>query len=84
VSAREPLRLSVCVECLLVLASGVETAEQQRAADGMAARWSGFILAHACPPECEGWFSHRSCEGCGDPLSGERHEAVAWPAEDPS
>lgn len=41
-------------------------------------QWGEAELTINCKEDCEGWFSRMPCEGCGSPLSGDRHPAVAW------
>ena len=70
--------LAVCLDCTFLLANGIETDAEQRAADAMALIWPHADLVLACPEDCEGWFSPEDCDGCGDALGGDRHPAVAF------
>jgi hypothetical protein len=81
------IELSICEDCLMVLANGAETAEQETAAAAMVAKWGdtvitlGSLECDACRGEdgaCEPWFSWRWCEGCGSQLGGNREHATAW------
>ncbi len=76
--------LSVCSDCAQILANGeiddgTDRGEQVAAAIGE--RWADYELVLACPEDCEGGFSSRQCDGCGDILAGDRHPAVAFAAQ---
>lgn len=73
--------LLVCTDCTLLIANGetgngIETDELVAAAQ--VAIWGddAIGLTLNCPEDCDGRFSSRSCDGCGDPLAGDRHPAV--------
>jgi hypothetical protein len=79
-------QIDVCVDCVQVLANGVENDEQARAAEGMARNWPDGQLVLGCAPNCCGedsspWFSWQSCEGCGSPLGGDRMHATWFPPD---
>ena len=73
------LKIAICVDCLFVLANGVETEADRLAAEGMAREWPDSELTINCPETCDGWFSWSGCEGCGSQLGGERHPAAVFP-----
>ena len=80
--ATETYDLSVCVDCLAIMANGTlgaeDAAEDAAHAARMAEQWPGFHLVPACPEDCEGHFSWARCEGCGSSLGGDRHPATAF------
>jgi hypothetical protein len=69
--------LWICVDCLFVVANGVETPDQAKAADAMAVRWPEHIIVPAAQEDEEPHFSWSSCDGCGSSLGGDRERAAA-------
>jgi hypothetical protein len=73
--------LSVCEDCLSLIANGTisddldPTADEAHAAR-MDALWPGEDVETVCPEDCDGWFSWAPCDGCGSTLGGTRHPAV--------
>jgi hypothetical protein len=70
--------LSVCVDCIQLLANGEindgeDTAE--RTGRGLARQW-GDDVAHLFAGDAEFGYSTRACEGCGDADHGDRFAAV--------
>lgn len=74
----ERVDIDICVDCLQILANGVETDEQAQVATNMDKIWGSALITLNCDEECEPPFSHQSCEGCGSDLGGDRHKAVVW------
>jgi hypothetical protein len=74
----EPLKISVCLVCIHLLANG-EFNDGTDAADvagsAMAVTWSGW---HLVPGNEEHGYCTSSCGGCGDTLHGDRFEAFAF------
>lgn len=85
--------LSVCVDCLFLLANGeVQDGEgndiTQEHAHKVRMLWSdteitlGSLECRYCPTEengdCESWFSYLPCNCCGSSLGGDRSHATAW------
>lgn len=86
--------LRICVDCLYVLANGVDSDEQAIAAENMAKLWKNTnITLGALTDECghndatseehaynceQLGFSWSPCDGCGSTLGGDRHAATAW------
>lgn len=71
--------LEVCTVCIHILANGEfndGTDADDKARQGMAKLW-GDDAMHLVAGDGEIAFSAASCDGCGDPLAGERHEAAA-------
>lgn len=70
---------AVCVDCVQVIANGVETSEQAAAAERMATIWSaiGYLVLRFDDPDndFELGFSHYACDGCGSSLGGDRFAA---------
>lgn len=74
------IRIEVCIDCLYVIANGVESDEHEKAAEAMARLWpasEGWSVVYDCPENCDGGFSWQSCDGCDSHLGGDRHPAVA-------
>jgi hypothetical protein len=67
--------VEVCQTCLMTAANGYSPHEWGYTPDlepwGL---WKG-TPGHAAPGDGEGHFSSNPCEGCGDPLGGDRYQA---------
>jgi hypothetical protein len=88
----EPTPIDVCVECVQILANGVDPDEERPetvdAARGLAERWPGedavttpAVTLGRMPDDDEGddpWFAWTACDGCGSTLGGDRHPATGW------
>jgi hypothetical protein len=73
----DPIELSVCVDCVQLLANGEindGTDAAERCADGQLRVW-GPELKHMTLGGEELGFSHESCNGCGNVLGGDRFRA---------
>jgi len=72
--------IEVCVDCLCMLANGVESEEQVETSKLIEARWPWptWQLTINCPEVCDGSFSWQPCEACGSNLGGDRHPVVVW------
>lgn len=70
--------IDICVDCLQILANGVETDEHAQVATDMYKIWGDALITPNCDEECEGHFSNKACEGCGSDLGGDRHKAVVF------
>lgn len=69
--------LEVCTVCINLIANGEYndgTNAAEIASAGIDRIW-GDDAKHLVPGDNEIGFSTRSCETCGDPLHGDRHEA---------
>ena len=70
--------LSVCIDCMMLIANGEGTDEH---ADRVAGQWPDHYLGCGNSDEdgtaCA--FASRRCEGCGSDLGGSRYAAHAWP-----
>lgn len=72
----EPTELSVCADCVYVLANGAENEEQEAAADAIAGRYTAGELV---PGGDDLGFSWSQCEGCLSTLGGDRFTAYYFP-----
>lgn len=70
--------ISICNDCVLIIANGVDSPEQEEIAIAMDKLWGDTQITLNNSEEDEGNFSWESCEGCGSPLGGDRYPAVAW------
>ena len=70
--------LSVCTDCVMMIANGEDNTEEQVHSCRMAIEWAGerFDLTLTDGDE---EFSTSRCDGCGCGLAGYRHNAVAIP-----
>lgn len=77
---KKMIDLEVCTNCLFSLANGPETDEDLEAVKGMLENWPGYDLF---PGDLEDpHFSPWDCEGCGNTLGGDRHQAWALKLEE--
>lgn len=70
--------LEFCPDCVQMIANGEGTDAHSEA---MIELWGEGIngvlgLTLNCPEDCDGYFTWRSCNGCGDTLGGDRHPGV--------
>lgn len=70
--------ISVCVDCMVLIANGDLPDDEERAAEVGAMKGidDGWDVVMSCPDECEGWFSWQPCDACQSSLGGDRHPAV--------
>lgn len=86
----EPLALEVCHNCTYIIACGdctdcmgIDRPGCVRC-NSLAASWGvnitlGSTECKDCATgDCEPWFSTSTCQGCGDPLAGNRYHATGW------
>lgn len=81
----ETYDIQVCSDCLMMIANGTtgdydgapDDAEHDAAMDALWPDADGWDITPNCSEDCEGGFSWSPCEGCGSPLGGDRHPAVA-------
>lgn len=86
----EPLSLEVCHNCTYIISCGdcTDCMGLDRPScvrcNSLAASWGinislGSTDCKECSTgDCEPRFSTSTCQGCGDPLAGNRHHATGW------
>lgn len=85
--SRDALEISVCVDCVMLLANGeltdpdgVDVASEHDAK--IAAQWGDADITLGGfsdeTEDADGWFSWSPCQGCGSQLGGSRFSAVVW------
>ena len=65
--------LLVCTDCVQLIANAEGTTDL---AERVARRWPDAHLVLAGDLDTEAEFSHRTCDGCGDTLAGDRFPAA--------
>ncbi len=68
----------LCLDCLLFVANGDESEDSDWSEDALEANWPSMEWdISPGDSEKDEEFSRSACEGCGSPLGGSRHHAIA-------
>lgn len=75
----DDVKISVCVDCAMLLANGTlgneDDVEDDAHAWKIATLWPGWVLS---TDSGENYFSWSQCDGCGSTLGGDRFDGTAF------